>query len=101
MGWNTAELNTVPKQYNCELLFHKATDEQLKDSELPSDTYIVQYNVDNETIYDLCRSAKMTNVFDLYYDRFGNNIRKIEFGYGRKNPKLWGYIVPEQKKRRK
>jgi len=55
----------------------------------------------NETFFDLCRSSKMSNVFDLYYDRFGSGLKQIEMGYGRKNPKLWGYSAPEKKKRRK
>lgn len=101
MSWSPEEINTVPQQYNCQLLFHKATEEQIKNPELPTDVYIIRYETKEGTLCDLCRSSKMTNVFDLYYDRFGGNLKQIEMGYGRKNPKLWGYTPPEKKKRRK
>ncbi len=101
MSWSTDEIITVPPQYNCQLLFHKATGEQIRNAELPTDVYIVECHSMNETFFDLCRSSKMSNVFDLYYDRFGSGLKQIEMGYGRKNPKLWGYSAPEKKKRRK
>ena len=38
---------------------------------------------------------------DLYYDKFGAGvIQKIDWGYGRTNPKLWGYQAPQKKKRK-
>ena len=49
---------------------------------------------------DVTRSAKMSNVFDYYYDRYGN-VKRIEYGYGAVNPTQWGYKQPEKKKRRK
>jgi hypothetical protein len=101
MGWTTEEINTVPQQYNCQLLQHKVPVDQIENPELPTDAYVVMYQTKEETIYDLCRSSKMTNIFDLYYDRFGSGLLKIELGYGRKSPKLWGYTPPEKKKRRK
>ena len=42
----------------------------------------------------------MSNVFDYYYDRYGN-VKRIEYGYGAVNPTQWGYKQPEKKKRRK
>jgi hypothetical protein len=37
----------------------------------------------------------------MYYDTYGpGTLKKIDFGYGRVNPKLWGYRQPEKKKRR-
>jgi hypothetical protein len=100
MMWTEEEKKSVPSQYNCELLFHNANDEQLKNPELPSDAYIVEYNTDSGSFIDLCRSSKMSNIFDLYYDKVGNNIRRIDFGYGRMNPRLWGLPVVEKKRRK-
>ena len=56
--------------------------------------------VDGEERLDVTRSAKMSNVFDYYYDRYGN-VKRIEYGYGAVNPTQWGYKQPEKKKRRK
>lgn len=99
MTWTEEEKLNIPRQYNCQILSHKVTDDQIKDPELPSDAYVVHVEGDDGTFYDLCRSSKMANVFDLYYDKFGNNIRKIDFAYGRQNPRLWGMPQPTQQKR--
>lgn len=101
MMWTEEERKSVPPQYNCELLFHNANEEQLRNPELPSDAYIVEYGNETEKFIDLCRSSKMSNIFDLYYDKVGNNIRRIDFGYGRTNPRLWGLPAPEQKRRKR
>lgn len=101
MIWSEEEKKTLPVQYNCELLFHNVSKEQIENPDLPSDAYIVEYITEKGEHVDLCRSSKMANIFDLYYDKIGNNIRKIDFGYGRVNPKLWGYPSPEKKRRKK
>lgn len=100
MIWTSEEMTTIPENYNCEMLSHNVNQEQLMNVNLPTDTYYIEYNTEEGVIIDLCRSAKMSNIFDMYYDKFGNNIRKIDFAYGRKNPKMWGYTPPVEKKRK-
>ena len=58
------------------------------------------YTVDGKDFLDVTRSCKMVNIFDMYYDRYGN-VKKIDFGMGTVNPHQWGYKPPEKKKRRK
>ena len=41
----------------------------------------------------------MGQLYTFYFDGPGA-IQKIDFGYGRVNPKLWGYKQPEKKKKR-
>ena len=90
----------LPKTYGCEILFEKTTLQQIKDPSLPNDAYMVIYRVNNETFMDLCRGTRV-RIFDLYYDKFGpESVIKIDFGYGRTNPKLWGYQVSDKKKKR-
>lgn len=101
MGWTDEEKSALPKKYNCVLLIHNATNDQVKNPEFPSDAYIINYTLNGKRITDLCRSAKMVNIFDMYYDKFGNVINSINFGYGRINPKLWGYPAPDKKRRKK
>lgn len=98
--WTDEERRTVPRQYNCEILYHNASSEDILNPDLPSDAYIVEYNTEDGAIVDLCRSTKRSNVFDLYYDKVGNNIRRIDYGYGRMNPRLWGLPVPEKQRRK-
>ena len=92
----------LPHSYGCEILLEKTTIEKAKDFSFPSDAYLVWYIVDGEEHIDLCRAAKKVSLFDMYYDKYGHgSIQKIDFGYGRTNPKLWGYKAPEAKKKRK
>ncbi len=96
------ESRIVPSQYGCEILLEKTTIETTKDPSFPSDAYLVWYIVDGEESIDLCRAAKKVSLFDMYYDKYGpGSVQKIDFGYGRVNPKLWGYKAPEAKKKRK
>lgn len=98
--WTPEEKKEIPSQYGCELLLERTNLEQLKNPSLPSDAYIVTYLVENEICMDLCRGTKI-KIFDLYYDKFGpGSIQKIDWGYGRTNPKMWGYQKPEKKKRK-
>jgi hypothetical protein len=94
------ERSILPKSYGCEILFEKTTLQQIKDPSLPSDAYIVTYCVNNGTYMDLCRGTRV-RIFDFYYDRFGpESVIKIDFGYGRINPKLWGYQKSDKKKKK-
>lgn len=99
--WTPEEKKEIPSQYGCELLFERTTLEQIKDPSLPSDAYVVIYRVDDETVMDLCR-GKRVNIFDMYYDKFGpGSIQKIDWGYGKTNPRLWGNRNKSEGKRKK
>lgn len=102
MADNTENRKIVlPHEYGCEILLEKTTLNKAKDSSFPNDAYLVWYIVDGEECIDLTRGAKRVNLFDMYYDKYGPGaIQKIDFGYGRVNPKLWGYKQPEKKKKR-
>lgn len=93
--------DVLPKEYGCEILLEKTTIEKAKDFSLPNDAYLIWYVVDGEEYIDLTRCPKRVNLFDMYYDKYGPGaVKKIDFGYGRTNPKLWGYKQPEKKKRK-
>jgi hypothetical protein len=98
--WTEDEKNTIYSRYGCQLLFEKTNLQQVKDPSLPSDAHIVVYEKNGETFMDLCRGDRV-KIFDLYHDKFGSgSIKKIDWGYGRVSPKLWGYKPPEGKKKR-
>ena len=91
-----------PSQYSCEIIQEKTTHEKSNDRKLPSDAFNVTYVVEGETLLDVTRSAKMVNVFDMYYDRYGKDcVQKIEFGHGTIRPNLWGNkpVAPKKKRR--
>jgi hypothetical protein len=98
--WTPEEKKETSSRYGCEILFERATLAQVKDPSLPSDAYLIFYRIDNETYMDLCRGRRV-KVFDLYYDKFGpGSVQKIDFGYGRVSPRLWGYKAPDGKKKK-
>lgn len=98
--WTPEEKKETSSRYGCEILFERATLAQVKDPSLPSDAYLIFYRVDNQTYMDLCR-GKRVKVFDLYYDKFGpGSVQKIDFGYGRVSPRVWGYKAPDGKKKK-
>jgi len=89
----------LPSSYGCDILLENTTLEVAKDSSFPNDAYLIWYIVDEKESIDLVRGSR-TRIFDMYYDKYGPGaIQKIDFGYGRTNPKLWGYKQPEKKKK--
>jgi hypothetical protein len=100
MSWSQDEKKNLPPIYGCQLIYDKATLEQIKDTNVPNDAYLVTYIVDGEVCVDVCRGRKV-KIFDLYYDKFGTgSMVSIDFGYGKVNPKLWGY-TPSKKDKKK
>lgn len=101
MEWTPEEKQNLPPLYGCHILLENATLEQVKDPSFPNDAYLVFYTVNDNNYIDLCRSGKKASIFDLYYDKFGPGvIKKIDWGYGRANPRLWGSNIQEGKKRK-
>ena len=90
----------LPHEYGCEILLEKTKLEQAKDSSFPNDAYLIWYSVDGQNYIDLVRGTRV-RIFDMYYDKYGSgSVQKIDFGYGRVSPKIWGYKAPETKKRK-
>ena len=98
--YKKGEKSILPINYGCDILLEKTTLDVAKDSSFPNDAYLIWYAIGEETFLDLVRGTRV-RIFDMYYDKYGAKaIKKIDFGYGRTNPKLWGYRQPEKKKRK-
>jgi hypothetical protein len=94
------EKTILPGSYGCDILLQDTTLDKVKDPSFPNDAYLVWYNNEGTERLDLVRGSRV-RIFDMYYDKYGPGvIQKIDFGYGRTNPKLWGYKQPEKKKKR-
>ena len=87
--------------YSCQVLLENTSLDKANDKSFPSDAYLVWYNVEGSEVLDLTRSAKKANIFDMYYDKYSTDLKRIEYGHGTVNPSQWGYKSPEKKKRRK
>jgi len=95
------EKQILPHEYGCQILLEKTTLDKAKDSSFPNDAYLIWYIEDGNKYLDLTRCPKMVNLFDMYYDKYGpDSVQRIDFGYGRMNPKLWGNQKSEKKKRK-
>lgn len=94
------EKKVLPHEYGCEILLQKTTVQSAKDSSFPNDAYLIWYSFNGENCVDLVRGTRV-RIFDMYYDKYGpGSVKKIDWGYGRVSPKMWGYKEPEKKKRR-
>ncbi len=89
-----------PSDYSCEILLEKTTLEKSKDRSFPTDAFNVSYLINGEMHLDVARSNKKVNIFDFYYDKYGN-VQNIDYGHGTVNPSQWGYKSPNKKKKRK
>jgi hypothetical protein len=97
--YSKKEKRVLPHEYGCEILLEKTTLDKAKDTSYPNDAYLIWYYADDEECIDLVRGSR-SRIFDMYYDKLGSgSIKKIDFGYGRTNPKLWGIKQPEKKKK--
>jgi hypothetical protein len=94
------ENKVIPFEYGCEIILEKADLQQVKDPSFPNDAKLIWYQVEGETHMDLCRGRNV-KIFDMYYDKYGPGaVQKIDFGYGRVNPRLWGYKQPDKRKKK-
>ena len=98
--WSNQEKESSKSRYGCEILQEKCAKEDAKNKQLPIDSYLVTYAIDENIFHDIVRTSKRVSVFDMYYDKFGNCLKSMEWTDGRINPRLWGYKPPQAKKRK-
>ena len=98
--WSNQEKETSKSRYGCEILQEKCTKEDAKNKQLPIDSYLITYVIDENIFHDIVKTSKRVSVFDMYYDKFGNCLKSIEWTDGRVSPRLWGYKPPQTEKRK-
>jgi len=98
--WTQLEKDESKKKYGCEILVSNGSWEEVSIKDAPNDARIVTYLVDGDKCFDLMRSIKEGRIFDMYWDKFSKNLLKIQFGFGRANPKTWGYVAPQSNKKK-
>ena len=99
-SWTQSEKENSKKKYGVDIMIENGTLEQVRTKDCPNDARIVTYVVDGETRYDLTRSAKAVSIFNMYWDKFRDGLKSIDYGEGRHNPKLWGTPPPKSKKKK-
>jgi hypothetical protein len=51
-------------------------------------------------MYDIVNTQKKVEIFDYYWDRYKEGLKSFKQTEGRVNPKLWGYVAKEGKKKK-
>ena len=85
-----------------KILFENCDPERADDRELPSNSFLVEYKVEEggASSYDIAAAAKQVEIFDHYYDKYNKGFVTMKQTEGRINPKLYGYEVPKNKKKK-
>lgn len=70
-----------------------------QDKSLPYNAYLVTYETDDETRYDLVLCNKKVEIFDYYWDRYREGLITFVQSEGRVNPKLYDPNPKPKKKK--
>lgn len=83
-------------------ILHQNCDPELaNDRSLPYNCYIVTYEIDGASAYDLVIVNKQMDIFDYYWDRYREGLKGWKQSEGRVNPKIWGHQAQTNKKGKK
>ena len=78
------------------MLIHNCTPEDANQTSLPTNSFLVEYQVTGKSSYDIVQAQTMTKAFDQYYDKFGSVIKSITYTKGGVNPRNYGVRKPTQ-----
>ena len=98
-SWTAHERESSKSVYGCEILKENCSYQEANTKEAPNDARIISYIVNDKVCYDLTLGTN-TRLFNMYWDKFRENLKSIKWGSGNINPRLWGYKSPEKKKRK-
>lgn len=83
------------------IILHQNCEPELaKDKSLPRDSYIVTYINEEKVCYDIVKSSTQVEIFDYYHDN-AFKVKDIRWTDGTINPKIYGYVAKEPKKRKR
>jgi hypothetical protein len=71
--------------------------ELAQDRTLPNTTFLIEYEKDGKTCYDISIPRKIVDMFDYYWDKYKHGLKGWTQTEGRSNPKLW--VDPQDKKK--
>ena len=84
----------------CKIVHENCDKHLAKDKTLPLNSYLVTYQVDNQTRYDIVVCNKRAQIFNMYWDQYREGLKDIRWTDGKVNPKLWGNPSKETKKKK-
>tara|TARA_B100000902_G_scaffold283852_1_gene269848 strand:+ start:159 stop:506 length:348 start_codon:yes stop_codon:yes gene_type:complete len=98
--WTKEEKEKLNSEYGSEILIENGSYEDVNTIKAPSDAYIIKYMHEDKICFDLTRGTKI-KLFDMYWDKFKDGIKSIDYGKGTIKPNLWGYQSPKPSKKKR
>jgi len=83
-----------------KIIHEDCSQDLAQNKDLPLNSYIVTYMVEDQIKYDIVQSDSKIHIFDVYYDKY-KNVRGMKWTSGKVNPRVWNYQPPEPKKRKR
>ena len=87
-----------------KILYENCQPKDALDKTLPYTSYLVEYIKDGKPHYDVSLGDKQAEVFDYYWDKYKQDLKKIDSTGGLINPNRWDMIMlkkPERKTRKR
>ena len=98
--WTKEEREKIRSEYGCDIIIEDGSLEDVSTKQAPTDAYIIKYVHEDKVCFDLTRGTKI-KLFDMYWDKFKDGIKSIDYGKGSIKPNLWGYQSPKQSKKKR
>ena len=87
-----------------KILYENCQPKDALDKTLPYTSYLVEYIKDGKPHYDVSLGDKQAEVFDYYWDKYKQDLKKIDSTGGLVNPNRWDTSMlkkPERKTRKR
>lgn len=90
-----------------KILYENCQAKDAGDTSLPYTSYLVEYVKDGKVQYDVSVGDKKSELFDYYWDKYKQDLKKIDNTGGLVNPNRWDISMlkslnkPERKKRKR
>ena len=87
-----------------KILYENCQPKDALDKTLPYTSYLVEYIKDGKPHYDVSLGDKQAEVFDYYWDKYKQDLKKIDSTGGLINPNRWDMSMlkkPERKTRKR
>lgn len=83
-------------------LIHQDCDPTLaSDKGLPTNSYLVKYNVEGTLTHDIVMANKAVDIFDEYYDKYKKDFLRFDQTEGRLRPNLYGFKPKNEEKKKR
>lgn len=94
------EHHDIFKKYGVTILHMNCSPDYAENTSLPRNSYLMTCQLDDTVWYDIVMGSRF-DIFNAYYDNFGNVITKMSWTKGKVNPKLYTPSTQEKPKKQK